>query len=102
MDRGMIKWKPFNTLLNSNDIKEIELNRSKISKPIIMEDRINEINSILVNAYNNHLSIKVKHYNNGFLFYKSGFIKSINAYEKYILMDNIRIYFKNIINVSYL
>ena len=102
MDRGMIKWKPFNTLLNSNDIKELELNRSKINKPIIMEDRINEINNILINAYNNQLPIKIKHYNNGFLFYKSGFIKNINVYEKYILIEYIRIYFKNIININYL
>lgn len=101
MDRGMIKWKPFNTILNSNDLNEIDLNRNKIDKPIILEDKIKEINDILINAYNNHISIKIKYYNNGYLFYKKGFIKNINKYLKYILIDNIRIYFKNIIDITY-
>ena len=48
--RGMIKWRPFNSLINSKDIREIENNRLKIEKPIIMEDRIQEINEILINA----------------------------------------------------
>ena len=42
--RGMIKWKPFNSLLKENDILEIEKNKTLITKPVIMEDKINSIN----------------------------------------------------------
>ena len=45
--RGMIKWKPFNTLLNNRDINEIIMIRNKVEKPIIMEDRITEIDNLL-------------------------------------------------------
>ena len=48
--RGMIKWKPFNTLLNNKDINEIIKTRNLAQKPIIMEDRIIEINNDLNEA----------------------------------------------------
>ena len=47
MQRKMIKWKPFNTLLKYKDILDIERNRSLIDKPVIMEDRIIKIDNIL-------------------------------------------------------
>ena len=43
MQRKMVKWKPFNTLLKYKDILDIERNRSLIDKPVIMEDRIIKI-----------------------------------------------------------
>ncbi len=100
--RGMIKWRPFNSLLNNKDIKEIEKNRLKITKPIIMEDRIIEINEILTNALNNNLNIKIKHYSINSLKITTGKIEKINIIEKYILINKTRIYFKNIILVDYL
>ena len=100
--RGMIKWRPFNSLLNNKDIKEIEKNRLKITKPIIMEDRIIEINEILTNALNNNLNIKIKHYSIKSLKITTGKIEKINIIEKYILINKTRIYFKNIILVDYL
>ena len=47
MYRKMIKWKPFNTLLKYKDILEIDKNRQLVDKPVIMEDRIYEINDVL-------------------------------------------------------
>ena len=47
MQRKMVKWKPFNTLLKYKDILDIERNRSLIDKPVIMEDRIIKIDKIL-------------------------------------------------------
>ncbi len=99
--RGMIKWRPFNSLINSKDIREIENNRLKIEKPIIMEDRIQEINEILINAINNNLEIKIKHYTLNTLKVVIGKIEKINIIEKYILINKTRIYFKNIILVTY-
>lgn len=100
--RGMIKWKPFNTLINGRDIKEIEKTKLLIKKPIIMEDRINKINAYLIEAINNNLNVEIKHFNKGILNSDIGKINKINKNEKYILINNIRIYFKNIINVNIL
>lgn len=98
--RGMIKWKPFNTLLNNRDINEIIMIRNKVKKPIIMEDRISEIDNLLKVAIKENKEIKVKYFDKGELKYINGNIRNINTIEKYILINSIRIYFKNLIKVD--
>ncbi len=99
MQRKMVKWKPFNTLLKYKDILDIERNRSLIDKPVIMEDRIIKIDNILKDANENTL-VKVKYFNKGVLFYITGNIKNVNEIEKYILINNTRIYYKNLIDIE--
>ena len=98
--RGMIKWKPFNTLLNNRDINEIIMIRNKVEKPIIMEDRITEIDNLLKVAINENKEIRVKYFDKGELKYINGNIRNINTIEKYILINSIRIYFKSLIKVD--
>jgi len=100
--RGIIKWKPFNTLINNYDIKEIEKKKLLIKKPIIMEDRISKINMCLIEAVKNNLNIEIKHFKECILKTDIGKINKINKNEKYILINNKRIYFKNIININIL
>ena len=99
MQRKMVKWKPFNTLLKYKDILDIERNRNLIDKPVIMEDRIIKIDNILKNVNENTL-VKVKYFNKGILFYITGNIKNVNEIEKYILINNTRIYYKNLIDIE--
>lgn len=99
MQRKMVKWKPFNTLLKYKDILDIERNRSLIDKPVIMEDRIIKIDNILKDVNENTL-VKVKYFNKGILFYITGKIKKVNEIEKYILINNTRIYYKNLIDIE--
>lgn len=98
--RGMIKWKPFNTLLNNRDINDILKKRNMITKPIIMEDRIIEIDNLLKIATNQNKAIKIKYFDKGELKYINGNIRNINTIEKYILISSTRIYFKNLIKVE--
>ena len=99
MQRKMVKWKPFNTLLKYKDILDIERNRNLIDKPVIMEDRIIKIDNILKDANENTL-VKDKYFNKGILFYITGNIKNVNEIEKYILINNTRIYYKNLIDIE--
>lgn len=99
MQRKMVKWKPFNTLLKYKDILDIERNRSLIDKPVIMEDRIIKIDNLLKDVNENTL-VKVKYFNKGVLFYITGNIKKVNEIEKYILINNTRIYYKNLIDIE--
>lgn len=99
MQRKMVKWRPFNTLLKYKDILDIERNRSLIDKPVIMEDRVIKIDNILKDANENTL-VKVKYFNKGVLFYITGNIKNVNEIEKYILINNTRIYYKNLIDIE--
>lgn len=97
--RGMEKWKPFNTILNNNDIKDVLEKRKQVSKPIIMEDRIIEINETLKLSLDNYKNVNVKYYNKGYLKEVTGTVSKANIIEKYILIDSTRIYFKNIIKI---
>ena len=46
-DRGMIKWMPFNSLINSNEIvKSLIHEKSKITKPIISEEESKNIEEL--------------------------------------------------------
>lgn len=98
--REMIKWKPFNTLLKNNDIDLILKEKEKMNKPIISKDRINEIDYVLKEAISYNKTIEVKYWNAGSLKYVTGVINKINTNEKYILINNRRMYFKNIINIK--
>lgn len=98
--RGMIKWNPFNTLLNSKDLNNILEKRNITNKPIIMEDRTIEINNIIIDSLNNLKKIKLYSFNKGILKNTIGFINKINPIEKYILINNKRIYFKDIIKIE--
>lgn len=98
--RGMIKWKPFNTLLKERDIIEIEKKKSLIEKPIIMIDRINYINDTLIEAIKYNLDVKIEYFSHGMLKNTIGKIEKTNTQEKYILINKTRIYFKNLINIK--
>lgn len=100
--RGMIKWKPFSTLLTNNDIKEIAKSKLLTDKPNLMEDKINELNDIIKTSIHNNLEIEVKYWSINTLKLTIGKIEKINKIEKYILINRTRIYFKNIININIL
>lgn len=98
--RGMIKWQPFSTMLTKKDITLIEKNRQKTRKPLLAEDKINEIDEIIKEAIKNNKRVKIKHFKLGSLYTITGTIEEINKVEKYILISSTRIYFKNIININ--
>ena len=98
--RGMIKWKPFNSLLNNKDIDEINKARYKVIKPVISKDRIIEIDFNIKEALNNNSDVEIKYFSINTLKYVIGKIDKINIYQKYILINNYRIYFKDIINLK--
>lgn len=97
--RGMIKWQPFSTMLTKKDIINIEKNRQEIIKPTLEEDKIIEINEILIKSIKNCNYIKITYFKLGILYNITGTIKKINPIEKYILINSTRIYLKNILNI---
>lgn len=100
--RGMIKWKPFNSLLKDSDILDIERKKMLESRPIIMEDRINSIDETIREAISNKLDVSVLFFSHGMLKRFNGKILEVNVYEKYILISKTRIYFKNLIDLQVL
>lgn len=101
MDRGMIKWKPFYPIKGQDKIKKnILKEKSMISKPIILEDLENEINNNLIYAYNNNISVNIKYWHFGFLKSIEGKIKKIDLIEKYIIINNVTLFLKNILKIE--
>ena len=97
--RDMVKWKPFNTLLKNGDIDLIEKEKSIVTKPIITKDKILEIDYTLKEAIKFNKTIEIKYFHINRILYISGIITKINVNEKYIFINNKKIYFKEIINV---
>ena len=94
-------WLPFYTFNNQANIKnEVEIEKELISKPQILEDRINEINNILIYSYKNNLNIKVRYFEYGTIKYYFGFIKKIDLINKFLVIENKRLYFKNILKID--
>lgn len=99
--RKMIKWKPFNTIPEmSKIIDEIEEKKTKQPLPIIMQDLTESINYNIKEAIHDNKKIEIKYFKQGFLKYEHGYIEKIDTNKKYILINNTKIYFKNIINAK--
>jgi hypothetical protein len=101
MSRGMIKWAPFQSLKEQTIyLHEIENNRKKVPKPILSEDQISEINYSLT-TYNNEVVVIV-YYKNGFIKQIKGRIKKIDPTFKYLLVEDIKISFNNLLDIIFI
>ncbi len=100
-DRGMIKWMPFNSLMNGRVIVNNLLDeKSKIKMPVLSEDEIGEIENNIINAYYTQNKIIVTYYKNGYLLKTKGIIKKIDYTHKIIYLDNnINLLFRQITNI---
>ncbi len=98
IDRGMVKWAPFNSVINGNDVKKV-LNdkKNKINKPNLSDEQIEEIENCVVNAYSNKTNITLLYYYSSKLIKISGIIKKLDPINKRILINDKYLYFNNIV-----
>ncbi|WP_379969148.1 YolD-like family protein [Ectobacillus sp. sgz5001026] len=86
-DRGMKKWMAFQSLTPQYEgIRRILHNQKKKPRSILSEDKIDEINRALVEAYNKKLEIVITYYNDGFLNKYAGSIKNISTIFKHVVI----------------
>ncbi|EOD8319860.1 YolD-like family protein [Staphylococcus aureus] len=68
MGRGMIKWAPFATLPEQFEtIQQYIINQNKITRPVLSDDQLAELNIRLHEALQYAQPVEVKFYNNGFV-----------------------------------
>lgn len=68
MGRGMIKWAPFATLPEQFEtIQQYIIDQNKITRPILSDDQLAELNIRLHEALQYAQPVEVKFYNNGFV-----------------------------------
>ncbi|HCZ8313707.1 TPA: YolD-like family protein [Staphylococcus aureus] len=66
--RGMIKWAPFATLPEQFEtIQQYIIDQNKITRPVLSDDQLAELNIRLHEALQYDQPVEVKFYNNGFV-----------------------------------
>ena len=100
-DRGMIKWQPFNSVINTNKIVAVlEKERNYIIKPSLSEEQLIELNNKVLDAFYSKIKIKIKYYFNGVIYEKKGTITSINNNSKFIVINKEKINFSQILDIK--
>ncbi|HEH8408440.1 TPA: YolD-like family protein [Staphylococcus aureus] len=68
MGRGMIRWAPFATLPEQFEtIQQYIIDQNKITRPVLSDDQLAELNIRLHEALQYAQPVEVKFYNNGFV-----------------------------------
>ncbi|CAI81548.1 TPA: YolD-like family protein [Staphylococcus aureus] len=68
MGRGMIKWAPFATLPEQFEtIQQYIIDQNKITRPVLSDDQLAELNIRLHEALQYAQPVEVKFYNNSFV-----------------------------------
>lgn len=100
-DRGMIKWQPFNSVINNKTIlNSILKEKAKVKKPIISEEEIDELEHKLIEAYYMKSKIDITYYKNETLLHVKGTIKKIDQVYKMIYLENTKLLFNQIITIE--
>ena len=100
-DRGMIKWMPFNSVINGTSVvNSIEKEKSKIPKPILSEEQTMNIENTILESMINEVPLVFKIYKGGFIKEINGIVINIDSIKQKIYLDNHKyLYFREIISV---
>lgn len=100
-DRGIIKWQPFNSLINGNEvINSILKEKEKIKKPIISEEEKSEIEAKIIDAYFTQIIVNITYFKNGNLTKVEGKIKKIDQVYKLVYLNELKLLFNQIISIE--
>lgn len=100
-DRGIIKWAPFASVINGNILlKEIKEEKSRIIKPTLSNDQIENLEETIIEAYTGKIPVDIYFYKCEHIYKIYGFITKINATTKEITINNQKnLLFSNIVRI---
>jgi len=88
VDRGIIKWAPFDGLAGFNNLyKELKYRLNKREKPILSEDQLYEMNIHLTKAINQKSPIYLSYYQDGYIKQLYGKVTKIDVIHKIIYIN---------------
>lgn len=100
-DRGMIKWLPYNSLINNKEVLySLAHEKEKISKPILSQDEITKIENKIIDAYYMKNKIIITYYKAGYIYNEKGTIKKIDNISKFVYLNDLKLLFNQIIGVT--
>ena len=99
-DRGMKKWAPFSSLIEqATCLEEMKYQRNKIEKPILTDDQKEKIEYVL-QSYQKGQIVKIKFYNDGYLYIIETQIKRIDTENRCLVLTKGKLKFENIIDID--
>lgn len=101
IDRGIIKWQPFDSCYSSlKIINDINKTKNKVVLPTLSEDQLYLIEEKIFTAFYLKEIIALDYFYNGKILKIKGKINYIDKQQKKIYINNKIIYFKQIININ--
>jgi hypothetical protein len=100
-DRKMMKWMPFNALLEQgNHVSDLLLKHTYKEMPILSVDQLEELNFKLEEAVVFKQTIEVTYYENNHFHSISGMIERIDVFNKLIFIGSTGIPAQTIIEIK--
>ena len=88
-DRKMMKWIPFNALLEQSEyISDMLHGKTRIEKPVLSPDQYDELNYNLQLALSFHLAVIVHYFDDGEIKTETGTISRTDTYHKTITVSD--------------
>ena len=101
LDRGIIKWQPFNSCFDSKQIiRDVTANKNRINLPVLSDDQIHILEEKTINAYNLKMNIHLLYYYDGAIKELNGKISYLDINSRKIVLNNISVYFSQIIKIN--
>lgn len=99
-DRGMKKWAPFSSLIEqATCLEAMKYQRNKIAKPKLTQDQVEKINFAL-QSYEPGQIVKIKFYNDGYLYESNVEIKRIDLNNRILILDKGKLKLENLIDID--
>lgn len=101
MDRGMIKWQPFNAVASGNYmINDVLKKKNKVEMPVLSDDQIYELQEKIFNFYTTQEEATIKYYKDGYVYIKQGKISNIDKNNHNIVINaGFKVFFAQIIEI---
>ena len=101
-NRNAIKWAPFNSVINGSYIMNmIVKEKSRIVKPDLSEEQINEFENLIKESLINKIPLEFTIYDNGYTKNIKGTVTKIDSsLNKIFLNYNNHIFFCEIMNIK--
>lgn len=99
--REDVKWAPFNAVMNGeNIVQEILNEKSKINKPSLSEEQVEELEKMILEAFYDKNEVVITYYLDGYLKIATGKIEKLDKITKKVTLNNhLELYFANIIQI---
>jgi len=102
-DRKMMKWMPFNALLEQGDhLRELIEARSQEDKPMLSDDQLVELNYDLQRAYMSQELVEIAYFKQYKRHFIKGHIHQIDIQNKMIVIAKEGLYAEEVLKITFL